>query len=61
VLFLGITYQLASQGLSTLKHFAFHLKTIALCKWYHPNADWSFPNMKDDEWEKKLEEFIKAL
>lgn len=61
VLFLGITYQFASQGLSTLKHFAPHLKTVTLCKWYHPNADWSFPNMKDDEWKTKLEEFIKAL
>ncbi|MHC1589448.1 MAG: CO dehydrogenase/acetyl-CoA synthase complex subunit epsilon [Candidatus Hecatellaceae archaeon] len=61
VLFLGITYQLASQGLSTLKHFAPHLKTVTLCKWYHPNADWSFPNMKDDEWKKALEEFINGL
>jgi acetyl-CoA decarbonylase/synthase complex subunit epsilon len=61
VLFLGITYQLASQGLSTLKHFAPHLKTITLCKWYHPNANWSFPNMDDKEWKKMLEEFIQAL
>lgn len=61
VLFLGITYQLASQGLSTLKHFAPHLKTITLCKWYHPNADWSFPNVKNEEWKKLLEDFIKAL
>ncbi|RLI31801.1 CO dehydrogenase/acetyl-CoA synthase complex subunit epsilon [Candidatus Bathyarchaeota archaeon] len=61
VLFLGITYQFASQGLSTLKHFAPHLRTITLCKWYHPNADWSFPNMDDKEWKKMLEEFIQAL
>lgn len=61
VLFLGITYQLASQGLSTLKHFAPHLKTVTLCKWYHPNANWSFPNMDDKEWKKMLEEFIQLL
>jgi len=61
VLFLGITYQFASQGLSTLKHFAPHLKTITLCKWYHPNADWSFPNMDDKEWKKMLEDFIQSL
>lgn len=61
ILFLGITYQLASQGLSTLKHFASHLKTITLCKWYHPNANWSFPNMGNKEWKKMLEEFIQAL
>ena len=62
VLFLGITYQLASQGLSTLKNFAFsHLKTLTLCKWYHPNADWSFPNIDDKEWKKMLEEFLQEL
>ncbi len=61
VLFLGITYQFSSQGLSTLKHFAPHLKTITLCKWYHPNADWSFPNLDDKEWKKMLEDFIQSL
>ena len=61
VLFLGIRYYLASQGLSTLKHFAPHLKTLTLCKWYHPNAAWSFPNMADKEWKKMLEEFIQSL
>ena len=61
VLFLGITYYLASQGLSTLKHFAPHLKTLTLCNWYHPNAAWSFPNMDEKEWKKMLEEFIQAL
>lgn len=61
VLFLGITYQLASQGLSTLKHFAPHLRTLTICKWYHPNATWSFPNIKDKEWKKMLEDFIQAL
>ena len=61
VLFLGITYYLASQGLSTLKHFAPHLKTLTICKWYHPNAAWSFPNVKDEEWKKMLDEFIQTL
>lgn len=61
VLFLGIRYEFASQGLATLKHFAPHLKTLTLCKWYHPNADWSFPNVKDDEWRKLLEDLIQAL
>jgi len=61
VMFLGIRYEFASQGLSTLKHFAPHLKTMTLCKWYHPNADWSFPNVKDEEWRKLLDGFIQAL
>ncbi|HID18835.1 TPA: CO dehydrogenase/acetyl-CoA synthase complex subunit epsilon [Candidatus Bathyarchaeota archaeon] len=61
ILFLGITYNIGSQGLSTLKHFAPHLKTITLCKWYHPNAAFSFPNMDDKAWRKSLEELIQAL
>ena len=54
VIFLGCVYYLASQGLSTLKHFAPHLKTLTICKFFHSNADASFPNMKDEEWFKYL-------
>ena len=61
VMFLGIRYEFESQSLATLKHFAPHLKTLTLCKWYHPNADWSFPNIKDEEWKKFLDELIQAL
>ncbi|WP_459202591.1 CO dehydrogenase/acetyl-CoA synthase complex subunit epsilon [Methanococcus sp. CF] len=59
VLFIGITYYLASQGLSSLKHFAPHLKTVTLCKYFHSNADASFPNMSDSEWTKYLEKMSK--
>lgn len=55
VIFLGCIYYIGSQGLSTLKHFAPHLKTLTICKFFHSNADASFPNMKDDEWFKYLE------
>jgi anaerobic carbon-monoxide dehydrogenase, CODH/ACS complex subunit epsilon len=55
VIFLGCIYYIASQGLSTLKHFAPHLKTITICKYFHSNADASFPNMKDEEWFKYLD------
>ncbi len=55
VLFIGVIYYIGSQGLSTLKHFAPHLKTLTLCKFFHSNADASFPNMKDEEWIKYLE------
>lgn len=55
VLFIGCIYYIASQGLSTLKHFAPHLKTLTICKYFHSNADASFPNMKDEEWEIYLE------
>jgi acetyl-CoA decarbonylase/synthase complex subunit epsilon len=55
IIFIGGIYYMASQGLSTLKHFAPHLKTLTLCKYFHSNADASFPNMKDGEWSKYLE------
>ena len=55
VVFIGVIYYVGSQGLSTLKHFAPHLKTLTLCKYFHSNADASFPNMKDEEWLKYLE------
>jgi acetyl-CoA decarbonylase/synthase complex subunit epsilon len=55
VIFIGGIYYMASQGLSTLKHFAPHLKTVTLCKYFHSNADASFPNMNDEEWSIYLE------
>jgi acetyl-CoA decarbonylase/synthase complex subunit epsilon len=55
VIFIGGIYYMASQGLSTLKHFAPHLKTLTLCKYFHSNADASFPNLKDGEWSIYLE------
>jgi len=55
VIFIGVIYYIASQGLSSLKHFAPHLKTLTICKYFHSNADASFPNMKNDEWFKYLE------
>ncbi len=55
VLFIGVIYYIASQGLSTLKHFAPHLKTLTICKFFHSNADASFPNMNDEEWIRYLE------
>ncbi len=62
VLFGGIRTDLGNQGLSTLKHFAPHLKTITLCKYYYPNATFSLPNYrKDEEWKALLEELIKGL
>jgi acetyl-CoA decarbonylase/synthase complex subunit epsilon len=55
VMFIGCIYYIASQGLSTLKHFAPHIKTLTICKFFHSNADASFPNMNDEEWLKYLE------
>ncbi len=61
VLFLGIRSDLAEQGLSTLKHFAPHLRTMTLCKYLYPNADYSLPNLKDYRWKEFLENLIDKL
>ncbi len=62
VLFFGFRTDLGEQGLSVLKHFAPHLKTLTLCKYYYPHADFSLPNMrKDDQWKNFLESLIDNL
>jgi len=62
VLFFGIRSDLAEQGLSVLKHFAPHLKTMTLCKFYYPHANYSLPNLrKDEQWKSFLESLIDNL
>ena len=62
VIFFGIRSDLGEQGLSVLKHFAPHLKTMTLCSFYFPNADYSLPNIrKDEQWKEFLETLIADL
>ena len=62
VIFLGIRTDFATQALSTLKHFADHLKTMTLCKYYYPHANYSLPNFrKDAQWKEFLEKLITNL
>ena len=62
VMFCGIRSDLGEQGLSVLKHFAPHLKTMTLCKHYFPHANYSLPNFKKDEqWLSFLESLIDNL
>jgi len=62
VLFFGIRTDLANQGLSVLKHYAPHLKTMTLCKYVFPHADYSLPNIrKDEKWKELLESLIANL
>jgi acetyl-CoA decarbonylase/synthase complex subunit epsilon len=62
VMFFGIRSDLGNQGLSTLKHFAPHLKTMTLCKHYFPHASYSLPNFKKDaKWQEFLESLITNL
>ena len=62
VMFFGIRSDLGEQGLSPLKHFAPHLKTMTMCKYVFPNADYSLPNLrKDEQWQEFLENLISKL
>lgn len=62
VIFFGIRTDLGNQSLSTLKHFAPHLKTMTLCKYVFPNADYSLSNIrKDEQWKAFLEDLISKL
>ena len=62
VIFFGIRSDLGNQSLSTLKHFAPHLKTMTLCKYYFPHANYSLPNFKRDaKWLEFLESLIANL
>lgn len=62
VMFLGFRTDLGEQGLSTLKHYAPHLKTMTLCKYYYPHASYSLPNFrKDEQWKEFLDNLITNL
>ena len=62
VMFFGIRTDLGEQSLSVLKHFAPHLRTMTLCKFYYPHANYSLPNFrKDEQWKAFLESLIDNL
>jgi len=60
VVFFGITYYYASQAISALKNFS-NIKVISIDKYYHPNADMSFGNLKKDVFIAALDEVIAHL
>jgi acetyl-CoA decarbonylase/synthase complex subunit epsilon len=61
VLLLGFDYYLQWTVLSSLKHFANHLKTVSLDRFYQPHANWSLINFSIDEWKKFLTEVLDRL
>ncbi len=60
VTFLGITYYYASQAISALKNFS-KVKVISIDRYYHPNANMSFGNLKKDVFIAALDEVINQL
>jgi anaerobic carbon-monoxide dehydrogenase, CODH/ACS complex subunit epsilon len=62
VIFMGIRSDLLEQGLSTLKHFAPHLKTMTLDNEILPHANYSLPNWrKGKQWQTFLDGLVEAL
>lgn len=61
VMFLGMRTDFGNQGLSTLKHYAPHLKTVTLCPYVYPHATFSLANLKIDKWKEYLENLIQSL
>ena len=59
--FIGIKYYLEWVILSSLKHFAPHLKTMSLDRFHQPHATWSFPNMTVEDWERQLAIIVRQL
>lgn len=60
VVFFGITYYYASQAISALKNFS-KTRVISIDKYYHPNADMSFGNLKKDVFIEALDMVIAEL
>lgn len=62
VLVTGIRADLAAAGMSTLKHYAPHIKTFTICTAGHPHADYTTPVFKKlDKFQKYLEGLKEAL
>jgi len=60
-LFLGLPYHMEWLILSGLKHFAPHLKTISLDRFYQPHSNWSFSNISLEDWRKNLETIARGV
>lgn len=61
VFFLGGIYYFQSLMLATLKHFAPHIKTISIDRFYQPNANFSFINMDEGKWKQGLDVMVQQL
>jgi len=60
-IFTGIPYYMEWLLLSGLKHFASHLKTVSLDRFYQPQAAWSFGNASLKDWKTYLETIANQL
>jgi acetyl-CoA decarbonylase/synthase complex subunit epsilon len=61
VIYTGMTIYLELQMLSRLKHYADWLKSIALERFFIPNADIGLANLKEDKWKTGMKEFMDEM
>lgn len=61
VVFAGLPYQLLMQMLSALRHFAKGIKTMTLDRFYHANANYSFPNLSEESWQSALSSLLSSI
>lgn len=61
VFLIGGVYYFVSQMLATLKHFAPHVRTVSLDRFYQPNASFSFASMDVEKWKEGLDKMIHDL
>ncbi|MFQ6062522.1 MAG: CO dehydrogenase/acetyl-CoA synthase complex subunit epsilon [Methanosarcinales archaeon] len=62
IIFLANKYYYASQLMSLLKNFGGNkVKTISIDRYYYPNADMSFGNLKEEDFLQALDEVIDAI
>jgi acetyl-CoA decarbonylase/synthase complex subunit epsilon len=61
VVLIGGVYYFESQMLATLKHFAPHVRTVSLDRFYQPNASFSFASMDVEKWKEGLDKMVHDL
>ena len=61
VFFIGGIYYFQSLMLATLKHFAPHIKTVSIDRFFQPNANFSFINMDEGKWKQGLHVMTQQL
>ncbi|MFW9862788.1 MAG: CO dehydrogenase/acetyl-CoA synthase complex subunit epsilon [Candidatus Thorarchaeota archaeon] len=61
ILVYGIPYYMQWTLLSAVMNFGAHLTKVSLGRYYQPHADWSFPNMKEQQWHEILDEILEFV
>ena len=57
----GLPYYMQWTLLSAVMNFGTHLTAISISRYYQPHAKWSFPNMKEKQYNTILDELIELI